>query len=57
MRFRDFSGRSATRTAIDQPNDLRARLRRRAARRDSLIVLALIVALVVVALFGVMRLL
>jgi hypothetical protein len=56
MLFRDPSGPGAARSAIDQPDELRARLRRRAARRERLILLALIAALIAVALFGVTKL-
>jgi hypothetical protein len=56
MLFRDPSGPGAARSAVDQPDELRARLRRRAARRERLILLALIAALIAVALFGVTKL-
>jgi hypothetical protein len=56
MPFRDSSGPGAARSAIDQPNELRARLRRRAVRRERLILLGLIAALIAAVLFAVTRL-
>lgn len=56
MNFAGFGGLSAAHFSGGEPTDLRARIRRRAALRDRLIQLGLIVALVAVTLFGVTRL-
>jgi hypothetical protein len=56
MLFRGSSGPSAAHSAVDQPDELRARLRRRAAWREGFILLALIAALIAAALFEVTQL-
>jgi hypothetical protein len=54
--FAGSGGLSAAHFTRGEPTDLRARIRRRAALRDGLILLGLIVALVAGTLFGVTRL-